>query len=103
MTARKTEVAKPAEPEITTTAVAEVAEVPAPEVTKPAEPDDAGTPAVEVAVGDADDLTIVMMVTVAGTHDGEPWPARGQQVTLPRIDAEEYLRLGYAKPVDPVD
>lgn len=100
MTARKAEVAKPAEPEITTPAVAEVAEVPAPEVAKPAEPD---APAVEVAEGEADELAIVMMVTVAGTHDGEPWPARGQQVTLPRIDAEEYLRLGYAKPVGPVD
>ena len=49
---------------------------------------------------DAVNVTIVMMVAISGSHDGEPWPARGQEVTLPRIDAEEYLRLGYAEPVD---
>ena len=104
MTARKApEVATVPEPEIATVPVADVTETPAPEVaaadvTEPATIEADSAP--EVA---ADEVTIVMMVTVTGTHDGQPWPARGQEVTLPRVDAEECLRLGYAKPVDPVD
>lgn len=78
MTARKApEVAKPAEAEVTVP--------PTPEVAKPA--------------GD-DHLAIALKVAIAGTHDGHPWPARGGTAILPRVDAEEYLRLGYAEPVD---
>lgn len=103
MTARKApEVATVPEPETATPPAAEIAETPAPEVEAAADakPSTADAEAPEV---EADEVAIVMMVTVSGTHDGEPWPGRGQPVTLPRADAEEYLRLGYATPADPVD
>ena len=73
----------------------------APEVTKPARPVAAAPPAPEVAKPASDDhLAIALKVAIAGTHDGHAWPARGETVTLPRVDAEEYVRLGYADPVD---
>lgn len=48
-------------------------------------------PAVEVEA-----LTSVrLLVSLTGTRDGIPWPAIGEVVELPAVEAAQYAALGY--------
>lgn len=70
---------------------------PAPEPTTPAEPaPEPATPAEPAPEPTTAD--VVMLVSISGLRDGEPWPAAGEGITLPVAEAEAYIANGYAKP-----
>lgn len=37
------------------------------------------------------DITLVMLVDIAGTRNGEDWPRRGGEVTLPNGEARDMI------------
>lgn len=41
-------------------------------------------------------MRVCMKVTVSGTRDGEPWPAKGGIVDLPDDEAKQLLAAGMA-------
>ncbi|CAH0248390.1 hypothetical protein [Microbacterium sp. Bi128] len=45
-------------------------------------------------------LDVVMLVSLSGLRDGEPWPAAGESIALPVDEAEGYIANGYAKPAE---
>lgn len=63
--------------------------------------DAAPEPAVEAAPKPADEpgvelVEVVMLVTISGLRDGEPWPASGERLALPADEAAIYVANGYA-------
>lgn len=40
-----------------------------------------------------------MLISISGTRDGQPWPARGGEIVLPDAEAAEMCANGYAEPV----
>ena len=87
-------VTAPVAPE--TAAVPEVVPEAKPEA-KPA-PDQApeveAEPEVQVEL-EADEVTVIVAVHISGLRNGEPWPAPGEQFTIPADEAERYLAFGY--------
>lgn len=48
------------------------------------------------APADTSEVEVVMLITISGARDGQPWPPAGGKVTLPADEAERYVWLGYA-------
>lgn len=44
-------------------------------------------------------MKVRMKVSVSGTRNGEPWPARGSVVELPDAEAADYCKSGMAEPI----
>ena len=44
-----------------------------------------------------DGVELVMLITITGLRDGEPWPEAGESITLPAEEAALYVANGYAK------
>lgn len=42
-------------------------------------------------------MKVRMKVTISGTRDGQPWPARGAVVDLPAAEAEHLVAAGLAE------
>ena len=40
--------------------------------------------------------TVIMAISITGYRDGQPWPGPGEPVTLPKDEADSFIRLGYA-------
>lgn len=45
-------------------------------------------------------MDVIMKSTISGTRDGEPWPARGERISLPDGEATTLVRTGMAEPAD---
>lgn len=48
-------------------------------------------------------MKVRLLVTITGTRNGEPWPARGEVVDLPAAEAHDLRVAGIAAPVDDDD
>ncbi len=94
--ADKSAVPAPSDPPVT----------PAPAPDASPAPDDATAPsapkhaAPEPETEGESEVTVVMAITITGTRNEEPWPAIGEQITLPAEEAAGYLKLGYVREVD---
>ncbi|WP_295837358.1 hypothetical protein [uncultured Microbacterium sp.] len=64
----------------------------------------AATPTSELHTGEEipaeGDVEIVMLITISGLRNGEPWPRAGRTVTLPAAEAESLVANGYAAPAE---
>lgn len=45
-------------------------------------------------------MDVIMNSTISGTRDGEPWPGRGECISLPDDEAASLIRTGMAMPAD---
>lgn len=39
----------------------------------------------------------VVVIPIAGTRNGEPWPGHGETIELPVAEGAQYVALGYVK------
>jgi hypothetical protein len=45
-------------------------------------------------------MKVRMLQPLSGTRNGEPWPAVGETVDLPRHEADKLVNNGTAEPVE---
>ena len=81
---------------------ADVVETPsAPAEQTPASDAEASRPADADASSDEvepePEIEVVVLLSIAGLRNGEPWPAPGESMTLPISEAEQYLGLGIVR------
>lgn len=74
--------------------VAAAASVLADSASKAASPAFART--VDDEVPEEGDVELVMLLTISGLRNGEPWPRAGRVVTLPAAEAASLVANGYA-------
>ena len=46
-------------------------------------------------------MKCIVRYPMTGTRNGEPWPARGEEIDLTQAEAAEYLNAGYVVPAPP--
>ena len=54
-----------------------------------------GGDGIRVLIPDEGDVTVIVAIAIGGTRNGEPWPAVGEPITLPAVEAAGYLQFGY--------
>lgn len=59
----------------------------------------ANAPAAEAQAA-AEEVEVVMQITITGLRNGQPWPAVGGSISLPADEAAGYIANGYVKPAE---
>lgn len=45
-------------------------------------------------------MRVKMLVQVTGTRNGAAWPAPGEEIELPKHEADKLIAVGHAEPVE---